>query len=460
MSNFSTKQLKGILVLWIILSLSSALGIRPLTGPIFGPPERTTGLSYVVVIIMENKNYEDIIGNSVSAPYINRLVHDYSLATNYSDVSFNFSLPNYLGLIAGSTYSRWSACNVPPYACSNWTGVKNQTLIDRLNQAGLSWKAYMDSMPLDCYPYDSGLYAARHNPFVYLDSVLNDTSNCERVVPSGNGASAMISDLGATATASNFMWLTPNLCEDMHDCPTASGDTYLSTVIPEILNSNIFTTQNAALFVTWDEGWGSNSSHVPAIWAGPAIRNNYTSTISHNHYSLLKTLEAVWHLPALTPNDASASAMTEFFKGPETRFAYSPSQPRTNQTITFWATTTGGASPFFYTWNFGDGETATGVSPTHDYETSGSYKVTVTVVDRLNNTGLTSGTLDLLESSAVLPHNGAGLTLPAWLLGIIPLSIIATSAIITFIAGISLVRRPNQNVRWKKRRLSRVKCRS
>src|SRR6266571_4816780 len=125
-----TRASKGVTVLvCTLLTLSFFSGCQAELYRTFGSTVERGGF-YVVAIVMENRNYGDVIGNLVDAPYINRLASNYSLATDYFDASSNFSLPNYLGLIAGDTYSSWSACNVPPYACPNWTPIKNPTLID------------------------------------------------------------------------------------------------------------------------------------------------------------------------------------------------------------------------------------------------------------------------------------------------------------------------------------------
>jgi phosphatidylinositol-3-phosphatase len=115
------------------------------------------------------------------------------------------------------------------------------------------------------------------------------------------------------------MWLTPNLCNDMHDCTITTGDNYLSQVVPNILNSALFTHQKAALFITFDEGNGycplngTSSDCVYAVWAGPVVKTNFQSPKQYSHYSFLKTLETVWKLPAMTPNDRNATPMMEFF---------------------------------------------------------------------------------------------------------------------------------------------------
>src|SRR2546422_9455355 len=158
-----------------------------------------------------------------------------------------------------------------------------------------------------------GNYAVRHNPFVYYGDIANDATRCTRVVPAGSSDSALINDLGSTSTASNFMWLTPNTCNDMHDihsCPIDTGDAYLADLVQRILSSPVFTTQRAALYITFDEGYGQP---VYTVWAGRVVKPTYTSSVAYNHFSLLATIESNWNLAPLTSNDGGASPMTEFF---------------------------------------------------------------------------------------------------------------------------------------------------
>jgi phosphatidylinositol-3-phosphatase len=387
--------------------------------------------NYMVIILMENKNYTDIVHNPM-APYINRLATDYGVSSNYFDVSRNGSLPNYLSLTTSQTYHSWSTCNDPPSQCLGFTPILDPTIIDSIESAGLTWKAYMEDMPGNCYPYDSGSYVVRHNPFVYFGRVMDTPAECNRVVPAGAQADLIISDLASISTASNFMWLTPNLCDDMHDCSVSFGDQYLSQIVPRILDSEVFLTQKAALFLTWDEGWISSPTNIPAIWAGPFVKNNFTSAIRHDHYSFLKTVEIAWHLPSLTSNDLEASAMTEFFADPSSGFSYSPSDPQPNITINFSGRAAGGSSPYSFSWSFGDGGIATGGMTSHEYMATGSYKVTLSVMDAFNNTALSVTTIDVSRASAprVQP------SFLYWLQGEIPMTIMAGASLITVAGGL------------------------
>jgi hypothetical protein len=169
---------------------------------------------------------------------------------------------------------------------------------------------YAESMPAACTPVSSGLYAVKHNPFMYYPSVTNDHASCAaHVVP----FSQFSVDLRSTSSLPDYTFISPNLCDDMHDCSVQTGDAWLSREVPKILGSPAFTTKNSLLVVTWDEG-DSGSNIVPAIFAGPAAKRGYTSDASYGHYSLLHTIEAAWSLSPLTPNDARAPVMDELLR--------------------------------------------------------------------------------------------------------------------------------------------------
>ena len=401
-------------------------------------------LAYFVIVFMENKNYGDIINNIAAAPYINHLASDKAIVANYFDVSNNLSLPNYLGPTTGQTYNSWSSCNKPPSSCAGYTPIMGPTITDEIESAGLTWKAYMENMPSNCYQNDFGQYVARHDPFVYFSKVQNNETECNRVVPASANDSNLVQDLGSTSSASNLMWLTPNLCDDMHNCTISIGDTYLSHIVPEILNSYIFHTHNAALFITWDEG--SNSAHIPAIWAGASVKNDYTSKVTYNHYSFLKTIETAWHLPSLTSNDAGASAMTDVFQSPQSNFTYIPANPQVRQKVTFVSAVTGGFSPYVHSWSFGDGTQASGSTVNHDYANPGSYDVVFSTKDSFNQASYTAQTI--FVSSAEAKPNSTKTPIVnnrvptenqqaflVWLVSPTPMSLVTGSASVTVLLG-------------------------
>src|SRR2546422_3523967 len=261
--------------------------------------------------------------------YMTALADAYSIARQDNYCNVNPSLPNYLCL-SGARDLGCSGYDGDPNSngCTS-SAWNSENIIDRILGAGLTWKAYMEDMPSNCYTSDSGNYAVRHNPFVYYNDIVSNSTRCNQVVPAGTAGSALVADLASTSTASNYMWFTPNTCNDMHDCDIPTGDTYLSVLVPLILGSNVFLTQRAALLLTFDEGYGQP---IYTVWAGPVVKTAYTSSTAHSHYSVLSTIESNWNLPSLTTNDQNATNMNEFFTtptGPDFSLSANPS------TVTF-----------------------------------------------------------------------------------------------------------------------------
>jgi hypothetical protein len=256
-------------------------------------------LDHFFVIVMENEGYGSIVGSS-AAPYINSLTRAGGLGASYYAVAHP-SLPNYLAMTGGSTFGITTDCTT----C--WVSAPN--VADSLESAGKTWKAYEESMPSACFVGDSYPYAQKHDPFIYYNDIRTNTSRCQsHVVP----YSQLSSDLTFASTTPNFGFITPNLCDDMHDCAIATGDSWLANNVPHILASPAFTAQRSALAIVWDEG-NTSSNQVPLILLGSAVSPGFTSTVVANHYSLLRTVEAGFGLPTLTASDASASPMSDYF---------------------------------------------------------------------------------------------------------------------------------------------------
>jgi len=255
----------------------------------------------VLVIVMENTEYPSIIG-SPSAPYLNSLATNYGLATQWFAITHP-SLPNYLALVSGSTWGVTTDCT----SCLR-TGT---TLVDELSAAGIGWKAYMEDMPSPCYTGSSyANYVKRHNPFVYFTGILADPAKCGRVVPFTQFAPDL-----ANNTAPPFMWVTPNLCNDMHDtCAplndrVAQGDRWVSSTLPLVLGSAWYRN-GGKVVITWDEGgtnlgWnGSSGGHIATIVVSATSHGQLTA--GGNLYGILRALEEVYSVGLLGLSTISA----------------------------------------------------------------------------------------------------------------------------------------------------------
>ncbi len=271
-------------------------------------PASVPAFSHVFVIVMENNEYGNIIGSG-AAPYINSLANSYGLATNYYAASHP-SLPNYLALTAGSTFGIASDCTTCYVNATN--------IADQVEASGRSWKAYMEDMPSPCFTGAwSGNYATKHDPFMYYNDIRNNAARCAaHVVPFTQFWGDM-----SSGNVPNYVWITPNMCNDMHDCAVSTGDAWLRGVVPTIIGSSAFRN-GGVLFITWDEGstsagccgdtWGG---HVATLVISPRSISGYRSAVAENHYGLLRTIEDGFRLAHLNAAGWSSNvAMREYLR--------------------------------------------------------------------------------------------------------------------------------------------------
>jgi hypothetical protein len=241
------------------------------------------------VIVMENEEYADILG-SKATPFINGLARRYAMPTQMYAITHP-SLPNYLALTGGSTHGIDSDCT----DCS----VPGAGLAGQLAAKGISWKAYMEDLPVPCFtgPEHTG-YAKKHDPFLYYRAVVRAPAQCKRVVP--------LTQLSADERSGRlpaFVWITPNLCHDMHDCDPVVGDRFLAEYVPALLRA---LGPRGLLILTWDEGSSDDGccrraagGHIVTIFAGSLAKPQGRMRTPVDHYSVLQTIEDLFGLPRL-----------------------------------------------------------------------------------------------------------------------------------------------------------------
>jgi hypothetical protein len=166
---------------------------------------------------------------------------------------------------------------------------------------GANWRALQESMSSNCDHSDSGSYAVRHNPATYYTNI---------------GARCAAQDVPLRPTpdiSARFTFVTPNLCNDMHDCSVGTGDAWLSTFLPKILASRQYRSGSTAVFITWDEDDGDANQHVATIVVAPSTPAGTRSAVRFDHYSLLRTTEEMLGLKRLLGNAARAAGMRSAF---------------------------------------------------------------------------------------------------------------------------------------------------
>ena len=273
---------------------TTTLAPIPSSTPTTTPKPLVPNFEHIVIIMFENKEFGTVIGNPLMPNY-NRLAREYTLLTQYYAVRHP-SLPNYIALMGGDTFGIDSDCS----DCF----IDAPSLPDLIEASGRTWKTYQEDMPEPCFLGSKGDYVQKHNPFIYFDPIRLDGARCERtIVP----LTALQTDI-ETASLPNFIFITPNLCNDAHDCPLDVADAWLTELLSRLVPALDATGESYLLVMLFEEGQGNHSccglpleagGRVPVVFYSPSVKNGFEDSTPYTHYSLLKTISTAWGLPLL-----------------------------------------------------------------------------------------------------------------------------------------------------------------
>lgn len=334
-------MLRSVILTILLCLIAAGLSAAP-------PPIR-----HVFLIVLENKGFDATFGPSSPATYLTKtLTAQGELLRQYYGIGHP-SLPNYIAMVSGQAPNLVTQNNCvvyTPVVPGNQTTYFDQTIgqgcvypsttktiADQLTAKGLTWKGYMQDMTIPCrHPAINSdttqaarvgdQYAARHNPFVYFQS-LTDSVDCLAYVVD---LSRLQTDLANAATTPNYVFITPNLCEDGHDAPCVDGrpgglvsaDQFLQTWVPRILHSPAWS-EGSLLIVMFDEAASSDATaccnelpglntynpgggtigpgggRTGAVLISQFIKPGSVNDTPYNHYSLLRSIEDLFSLPHL-----------------------------------------------------------------------------------------------------------------------------------------------------------------
>ena len=256
------------------------MGFLVLASCLLASPAAATGpvprLAHVVVIVLENKNVDQVR----SAPYLASLIERGASFSDYHAIAHP-SQPNYLALWSGSTLGvRSNACPAPG------SPFKVENLGHACESAGLAWRAYVEDLPSPGSPACKGKnYARKHAPWTNFANL--DHQN-ERP----------FSEFAVDAAARRLpalAFVVPNLCNDAHNCPFSVTDAWLAANVPAMLEA---IGPKGVVAITFDEDDGGRANRVLTVVAGAPVKPGYVSARTVSHYTLLRTVCDALGLPA------------------------------------------------------------------------------------------------------------------------------------------------------------------
>jgi hypothetical protein len=317
-------------------------------------------IGHVFVIVLENESASTTFGPGSPAPYLSgTLRSEGAYLPDYYAVGHE-SNDNYIAMISGQAPGPQSQADcqfyddLVPGTIGSGGQAEGQgciypsdvpTIANQLTASGLTWRDYNESMGADptreaseCgHPGVNSVdntqkatatdeYATRHNPFVYFHSIIDDTTLCDSHVVN---LDLLPHDLASAATTPNYVFITPDLCDDGHDSPCMNGqpgglaqaDAFLRQWVPQITSSPAFVQQHGLLIVTFDEADTSDTSSccgeipganspspgvngpgggdIGAVLLSPCIAPGTVSNTPYNHYTMLRSVEDIFGLPHL-----------------------------------------------------------------------------------------------------------------------------------------------------------------
>ena len=229
---------------------------------------------HIVVIAFENHSYREILGRNAPANYFKTLAARCGSTSAFTAVAFPRSLPNYLAATGGTTASITGDC-LPGRGCV----APGQSIFEQVG--GRHWRIWAQSMPRPCYPLNTRLYVPRHAPAVYYPRIRRPTCRADMVpLPSQ-----------PPTPRRQFIWIAPNLNQDMHNGSISNAATWLHTFLAGphgLLRSSLYRRGHTAIFIWWDSAGaaGSIRTPIPLIVVGPSVGHRQVR-VSLNDYALL-----------------------------------------------------------------------------------------------------------------------------------------------------------------------------
>jgi hypothetical protein len=284
---------------------SDAVDAPPPPSP---PVVHVPHFDHVFVVMMENQDYADIIGNS-DAPYLNSLLAKGTNLTNMYATAHP-SDENYTAFAAGTTGTQEGNTTTAE--------LDNQQIGDFVGNAGGTWRSYTESANGPCDRGSQDTYTIDDTPFVNFKDLSDNQASCQE---HEQPLTQLSTDLEQTTTTPTYSWFEANDCDDMEGCGITAGDTWLSQTLPTIFKSPAWTNQRSLLIITWDEDAADGQADlqkIPTLVLGSqgSVRQGFSSGHRYTEYSLLQAIEGGLNLPNMTDNDLFADPVNDIWSQP------------------------------------------------------------------------------------------------------------------------------------------------
>lgn len=357
---------------WYLLPSTISHNVRA-TGPLDGTPTATvtpvptTPIKYIVVLMMENRTFDNLFGrfpgaNGVTLPQATDPVYrdfdhqgppviaamdggkmdefpargmvqytqtdipnywsyalQYGLGDNFFTSVAASSTPNHIAMVASQSGGVDTSVTVKggTFVKGGCGTTQNSVAYSRhpdTNVGYFGWACYnINSIPQELDNAGISWHYYNNTPFWNGPGFIQATRNSKNIIGNPN---QFVKDVKAGKMA-NVTWLTPPSSAQSDHPPHSllAGQDYVTSVVNSVMNSPYWA--NSAIFVTWDD-WGGFYDHVyppqidglglgprtPLLVISPYAKHNYISHQLGEFSSFDKFIEEDYNLPSLGARDA------------------------------------------------------------------------------------------------------------------------------------------------------------
>jgi phospholipase C len=260
-----------------------------------------------------------------------QLASNYVLMDRFFSSAMGGSIDNHLYLVAGQA--------VPAGELKSPGRYNIPTIFDRLDKAGLTWRAYVRHYDSTLTYHRVGSYASFipevvRVPMLNMPAIVDNPSRFADLTDQSN----LFRDLRSASTTPAVSYIYPSGDSERAPDPISLGEERVTSIITAIQQSQAWSS--SAIFLTWSD-WGGYYDHVlppqvdahgygfrvPTMIISPYARNRFVDHTTSDFTSILKFIETAYGLAPLTGRDAKAADLTEAFD-----FSQAPAAPAVVQT--------------------------------------------------------------------------------------------------------------------------------
>ncbi|KAJ3411081.1 hypothetical protein HDV05_002751 [Chytridiales sp. JEL 0842] len=243
----------------------------------------------VLTIILENQDFSQVMKDS----YLGTTLPSKGFLLTNMYGTTHPSQPNYIAMTAGDTLRVTS---------NDAVNLDRSFLVDLLEDKGISWKAYQEDYPGNCFTgRKNNKYYRKHNPLISFTSVSENPERCSKIVNSSElDVDARNGDLP------NYMFYTPNNDNNSHDTTIAYSSRWLKSFLEPKLVDPAY--KDTLFVVMYDESDSDSPNYIYTVLLGKGILGaGQRSNTRFTHYSYLAMIEKNFGLGNLGRKDATAT---------------------------------------------------------------------------------------------------------------------------------------------------------